>query len=148
MEYRVQHVCGLQKKSTLFWQIGSHCINKFIHITPHGGQNIANCVCVRTIQKSPCIALHMDLSELTFSSHLCQGSWLWPDVLSWGCDASSCTLSETLGTPVLALPRHANTCVHMVACCLTLLGQQESLERQAMAALQDTIWHMLTLYSH
>lgn len=90
---------------------------------------------------------HTHLYKLTFSSHLCGGSWLWPDVLSWGFDASSCTLSETPGTPVLALTRHANTCIHMVACCLTLLGQQESLERQAMVALQDTIWHMLTPYS-
>lgn len=70
-----------------------------------------------------------------------------PDVLSWGFDASSCNLSETLGTPVFALIRHANACGHMVACCLTLLGQQESLERQATAALQDTMWHMLTPYS-
>lgn len=92
-------------------------------------------------------ALHVELCDLTFSGHLCWGSWLWPDVLSWGFDASSCNLSETLGTPVLALIRHANTCGHMVACCLTLLGQQESLERQAATALQDTMWHMLTPYS-
>ena len=94
-----------------------------------------------------CIALHVEFGELTFSSHLCRGSWLRPDVLSRGFDASSCNLSETLGTPVLALIRHANTWVHMVACCLTLLGQQESLERRAMAALQDTPWHMLAPYS-
>lgn len=87
------------------------------------------CVCACTYN-SLCIALHAELSESTFSSHLCGGSRLWPDVLSWGFDASSYTLSETLGTPVFALTRHANTCVHMVACCLTLLGQQESLERQ------------------
>lgn len=35
----------------------------------------------------------------------------------------------------------------MVACCLTLLGQQESLERLAMVALQDTFQHMLTQYN-
>lgn len=64
-------------------------------------------------------------------------------------DAPSCNLFQKKkgGTPVLALIRYANACRHMVACCLTLLRQWESLERLSMAAPQDVIWHMLTQYS-
>lgn len=63
------------------------------------------------------------LVGLTFSSHLCQGSWFLHDALSRPFDASSCNLSETQATPVLVLLRYANACRHMVAGCLTLVGQ-------------------------